>query len=353
MATRMDRHKKNIPEEQLAERGEAQQPQQLQQQAEQQSRYDYQGNQPLPPQKPPKRKKPVKKFLFILLLLCLLLLVYCIYGFQKGYRSAKADTAIPTSEVSDFNGQKSSDGTTNVLLLGSDSRGEDQGRSDTIMIAHFSGFGKSPKLISFMRDCYVSIPGNGSNKINAAYAYGGPELLRQTLKENFNIDVRYYAVVNFQSFPAIVDTLCPQGVEINAEKAINLDGIDLQQGPQRMSGIQLLQYARFRKDEEGDFGRVRRQQQAMNAVLTQAFSIGSLPHMPEAAGQAVGYTTTNIPPTFYPKIASSFILGSSDGAAKLVIPVENSWSYGSYADAGSVLEIDNAANQQAIQNFLQ
>ena len=108
---------------------------------------------------------------------------------------------------------------------------------------------QKPKLISFMRDTFVDIPGVGPNKINAAYAYGGAELVRETLKQNFNLDTKYYAKVDFQSFEKLL-TLCLKGVKIDAEKSLNLDGVDIEKGQQVMDGHVLLQYARFRMDEE-------------------------------------------------------------------------------------------------------
>ncbi|PQG72964.1 LCP family glycopolymer transferase, partial [Enterococcus faecalis] len=75
--------------------------------------------------------------------------------------------------------------------------------------------------------------------------------------------------VDFQSFEKIVDSMFPKGVKIDAEKSLNLDGVDIEKGQQVMDGHVLLQYARFRMDEEGDFGRVRRQQQVMSAVMSQ------------------------------------------------------------------------------------
>lgn len=69
---------------------------------------------------------------------------------------------------------------------------------------------QKPKLISFMRDTFVDIPGVGPNKINAAYAYGGAELVRETLKQNFNLDTKYYAKVDFNHLKKIVDSMFPK-----------------------------------------------------------------------------------------------------------------------------------------------
>ncbi|MCU2199682.1 DegV family protein [Enterococcus faecalis] len=211
--------------------------------------------------KPKKKRKKskTKRFFKWLVILLILLFAYSTVMFLKGKSAAEHDDSLPQEKVETFNGVKSSNGAKNILILGSDTRGEDAGRADTIMVLQLNGPSKKPKLISFMRDTFVDIPGVGPNKINAAYAYGGAELVRETLKQNFNLDTKYYAKVDFQSFEKIVDSMFPKGVKIDAEKSLNLDGVDIEKGQQVMDGHVLLQYARFRMDEEGDFGRVRRQ----------------------------------------------------------------------------------------------
>ena len=136
--------------------------------------------------------------------------------FLKGKSAAEHDDSLPQEKVETFNGVKSSNGAKNILILGSDTRGEDAGRADTIMVLQLNGPSK-PKLISFMRDTFVDIPGVGPNKINAAYAYGGAELVRETLKQNFNLDTKYYAKVDFQSFEKLL-TLCFQKVSKSMQK---------------------------------------------------------------------------------------------------------------------------------------
>lgn len=305
--------------------------------------------------KPKKQRGFFGKLVKALVILLVVLTVYSGIFYAKGYFSAKGDTSIQKTEVSAFNGLKSSNGV-NVLLLGSDSRGEDRGRSDSIMVAHYDHKSKTPKLVSFMRDTYVGIPNSETggvdyDKLNAAYSYGGPELVRQTLAQTFGLDIQYYAIVNFESFPQIIDTLAPRGLEINAEKDLEVDGVVVHQGVQRMDGTTALQYARFRKDEEGDFGRVRRQQQVMNALFKQGLSPKNFLRLPETVGKVQGYTASNIPVTFYASTGLSYLSGFAKPLEKLTIPVDGTWSNGYYDHAGSVLEIDESANSSAIQAF--
>ena len=237
------------------------------------------------------------------------------------------------------------------MILGSDTRGEDAGRADTIMVLQLDGPAHKPKLISFMRDSFVTIPGVGQNKINSAYAYGGADLVRQTLKENFGLDCQYYAKVDFKSFEKVIDALFMTGVKIDAEKDLNLDGVDIKKGVQKMDGHVLLQYARFRMDEEGDFGRVRRQQQVMNAIFSQLKNPLNLIRAPYAAGKAIGYTSTDVTALFITKNLFSIARGAG-GIDRLSVPVDGSWNYGNSEYAGSILVIDNEANKSAISEFL-
>ena len=151
----------------------------------------------VPPKKKPKKKK---SWGFWVLIVLVALIALSGVGYAKGYFTAKMDKDNKEFEMTAFKGQKSQNDSVNILLLGSDSRGEDQGRSDSIMIAHYNKKTKQPQIVSIMRDTFVGIPtqdGLEYNKINAAYSYGGPEMVRQTIENNFGISIQYYAVVNF------------------------------------------------------------------------------------------------------------------------------------------------------------
>lgn len=317
--------------------------------------YNETGNKKEPRQVKPKKikkskkKHPVIRFIIGLLLF---LLVYSGVAFAMGKMSASSDKEIPKQETEAFNGFTSADEANNILLLGSDSRKGETARADTIMVLQLDGPSKKPKLISFMRDTLVDIPGVGQNKINASYAYGGADLVRQTLAQNFGLECKYYAVVDFKSFEKVIDTLFPGGVAINAEKnmSTNLE-VPIQKGQQNMDGLHLLQYARFRMDEEGDFGRVRRQQQVMNAIFSQMKNPLAIAKLPYAAGKVLGYTGTDLKTSFLVKNSFSILKGAS-GVDRLTVPAKDTWEYGNTAEAGSVLVVDKEANRTAINNFL-
>ncbi|HHR0075024.1 TPA: LCP family protein [Enterococcus faecium] len=172
---------------------------------------------------------------------------------------------------------------------------DENGRSDSLLVAQYNQKTQQAKLISIMRDSYVDIPGYGMNKINAAYSYGGVDLLNQTLKENFKFEAPYYASITFQDFIDCVNELFPGGVKIDAEKSLDLDGVYINKGEQVMDGNTLLQYARFREDKEGDFGRIRRQQQVIKAISQQLKDVTSIFKLPKAVGKLLGSIQTNLP----------------------------------------------------------
>lgn len=352
--SRMDRHKKQKSTEQIFARKTIEKQTDWEEDWE-----DVESGNNLPPSSPPpkssffkKKPKKQKKHRFVRCLITFLIVCigYSGISFFVGQQVAKSDSASVQPET--FNGMTAADGSHNILLIGNDSREGETARADTIMVLQLDGPAKKPKLISFMRDTLVTIPGVGDNKINAAYAYGGAELVRTTLSQNFGIETSYYTTVDFQTFEKVIDTLFPSGVKIDAEKDMskNLE-VAIKQGPQKMDGLTLLQYARFRMDEEGDFGRVRRQQQVMNAVFSQVKNPISLLKLPYAVGKVMGYASTDLSMGFLLKNTLSIAKGAA-GVDRLSVPVEGSWSYGETYEAGSVLVVDTEMNRQAIQQFL-
>lgn len=301
--------------------------------------------------KQPKDPRKKRSWWKIIVGILLFLFVFSLISFFVGKFVAENDQSLEPATSETFNGTQSTSGAHNILILGSDTRGEDAGRADTIMVLQLDGPARKPKLISFMRDSFVTIPGVGDNKINAAYAYGGAELVRQTLLENFGLNCQYYMKVDFKSFEKVIDAMFMNGVSIDAEKDLNLDGVDIAKGKQRMDGHVLLQYARFRMDEEGDFGRVRRQQQVMDAIFVQLKNPLNLIRAPYAAGKAIGYTSTDVPMTFLVKNSFSILRGAG-GIDRLSVPADNTWSYGQSDYAGSILVLDKQMNREKIEQFL-
>lgn len=168
----------------------------------------------------------------------------------------------------------------NFLLFGIEEIGGG-GRTDTMMIASINLQDKSIKLTSLMRDCYVEIEGHGSNKLNAAYAFGGADLLVDTVEKNFKIHIDGYASVNFDSFEKIVDMLGGVEIELGSAEANYLNTTNYISNPSyrnvkagwnTLNGNQALGYARIRKvstlgGANNDFGRTLRHRRLLNAIF--------------------------------------------------------------------------------------
>ncbi|WP_405083734.1 LCP family protein [Priestia megaterium] len=303
-----------------------------------------------------KRKKQRKKKRFRKLLLFFLILViaagaYVYYQYQQGL--AEADGAFGKDGQFDFNGASANLDSMNVLLLGIDSRGEEHSRADTIMIAHYDKDSNQPKIVSLMRDSYVDIPGHGKNKLNSAYAFGGPELMRKTIKENFGVDVNYYAVVDFKGFSKVADTIAPEGITVTVPHEMSSGiGMTLKPGKQTLHGDKLLGYVRFRHDSQSDFGRVKRQQEVIGKLMDEALQVKTLAKAPKLWGVIDPYVDTNIPPKTFIVIGKDFLVGNQPDLKSLRLPVEGSYSNERVSGIGAVLSIDLEENKQALQSFL-
>ncbi|SFT34079.1 transcriptional attenuator, LytR family [Geodermatophilus amargosae] len=167
------------------------------------------------------------------------------------------------------------------LLVGSDSRGTVNegiaagGRSDAIMIARFSGDRQHAQLVSIPRDSWVDIPGYGTNKINAAYAFAGPTLLIQTVEQLTRVRIDHYVAIDFEGIVQVTDDL--GGVDVVVAETTSNGPYTFPAGVNHLDGDQARWYLGQRYGlEGGDFDRVRRQQQFIEAVFGQLFSSGTL-----------------------------------------------------------------------------
>ena len=188
----------------------------------------------------------------------------------------------------------------NIMVMGVDERPEDhdKGRSDTLFVVMFDSEKKQANLLSIPRDTRVHIPKYGWDKINHAYAFGGRELSQKTVEEFLGIKIHNYVMVNFKGFEGLVDAI--GGVDVNIERDMyyrdSWDGftIDLKKGKQHLDGRTAIQFVRYR-DEEGDIGRVRRQQQFLMAAYDQVASAGIILKVPGLTKQLASMIKTDMP----------------------------------------------------------
>lgn len=205
------------------------------------------------------------------------LLIGKLYG-EMNYEEAESFAGEPWK----------SDGAINILLIGSDSRENVEGsRSDAMILLTISSKNKTIYMTSLLRDIYVDIPGHEGNRLNAAYSFGGPELLMETINQNFDISVTRYMLVNFEAFANLVDAvggvdLSLTGPELEYVNAYLVEynqitgrpeGTDYldttKEGQVHLNGPQALAYSRNRYIGT-DFGRTERQRKVLSDVIQKA-----------------------------------------------------------------------------------
>lgn len=350
-------------------------------------------------EKPKKKKKKKHWFrrIFILLFLIIAVMVgFFIYGYQRG---VKHEGGVIKAEK--FTGLSNKDGSTNILLIGADQRpwqtNGEASHSDSMMVMNVNNKTGKINLVSFMRDTLVTIPNvspageTQDVKLNAAYTIGeqnnhqGAQLVNETLKQNFGINIKYFAIVDFSSFATVIDSLFPTGLEIDAtfstvdgtklpavpvpddmaategkvasdkdlsaEEAAALGYPDgggtfmmIKSGKQKMNGRMLLNYARFRHDDEGDFGRVKRQQQVVSTVMSKVKNPLTLFTGSAALGTARAVTMSNIPNSWFLFHGFGLMKDGKQGINSVTIPSIDDSSlqngYDIYGGLGLLVDLD-------------
>ncbi len=316
---------------------------------------------------PKKKAKKKKSFVtkLLLSLLGILLTVFVIYSVLAILVISKVNIEESGERIQPGHSLYSGSHVKNILLIGNDSRGEDRGRSDSMILLSVNSSTNKINMVSLMRDTYVQIPGYGGSKLNAAYSYGGPELLMDTIEENFYVEVDDYVSVNFTSFAGIVDAIGGVEIEVNEDEAAAInalldskEGVSLfgtpdesdyldGAGTYELSGKQALCYARLRKVGNADFERTERQR----TVLTEIFSNLRPTSLVSLLGEAFPDVSTNMSmlEMYLLSLRLPFMMGYD--TQQLRIPAEDTY-WGSDIDGQSVLEIDIDANLDIIENEL-
>jgi LCP family protein required for cell wall assembly len=183
----------------------------------------------------------------------------------------------------------------NILIIGLDFRDWEAGlgapRSDTMILLTIDPLSKSAGMLSIPRDMWVNIPGFGYSRINTAYSSGegnklpggGPELARKTVEQFIGVPVQYYAQIDFYTFVEFIDLI--GGIDIYNDEELRLDPVGGGKdkirltccGMRHMGGEKALAYVRYRKGDEGDVGRSRRQQKAILAIRDKVLSPENFP----------------------------------------------------------------------------
>lgn len=259
------------------------------------------------------------------------------------------------------------DGEYRLLIVGVDTDDAGiKGRSDTMILAVLNTRLKTLKLISFMRDLYVTIPGRGHNRLNAAYVYGGQELLRRTLEESFGVVADAYLAVNYSLMTELVDAI--GGVELTVEeyelKPLNGilryynyqrefpedEGVLAASGTRILTGLQAMSYARIRK-VDSDFERVGRQQRVLEAIYKR---LRQLPvnRLGQIILSFIGRVSTDISMSDALNLLQDLLQAGDLRISALSIPVDKSFSSKMIRKAYFLVP-NLKKNKAAIADFLQ
>ncbi len=283
--------------------------------------------------------------------LIIIIALYIVFSYRSGLNIAKENGVETESET--FDPVDNNDGKKTILIVGKDRMDEGAERTDVVMIGQYDYMKKDMKLVSLMRDIYVEIPGYQNYKINAVYSLGGMELLREVISHNFGLEVEEYVTVDYEAFTDTVNVINPDGIEIDVEKDMS-EKIDttLHKGVQQLNGQDLLAYARFRNDEEGDFGRVRRQQQVLSAVKDEVVSVGGVVKLPKIIGTGMGYVDTSMSNKEMYRMIASFLVRGDKDIASMTLPLENTYQFMDTSYTGNVIDMNFETNSEELRRFL-
>ncbi|WP_430619017.1 LCP family protein [Enterococcus sp. DIV0802b] len=195
---------------------------------------------------------------------------------QETYQSVERDLEDRLRENDVDLSQKDS---FSVLLMGIDT-GDlgrvEQGRSDTMMVATISPQDNQTTVVSIGRDSYVDIVGHGTtDKINHAYAFGGPAMAMNTVEKFLDIPIDHYVSINMAGLKELVDAV--GGIEVDNEITFSQDGFDFAIGRTSLNGEQALAYSRMRyEDPNGDYGRQERQRKIVEGIVKKVLSLDGI-----------------------------------------------------------------------------
>ncbi|MGL4740318.1 MAG: LCP family protein [Sarcina sp.] len=321
--------------------------------------------------KPKKRKK--KKKIFIWIIVIIVIIILGLIGGGYYYATSSLNNLDRVSiNLNNLGINKQVDtqlnqfkGITNIVIFGVDEPKGTPGRSDTIMIATIDQNNDTLRITSIMRDSYVNIPGYGMDKINAAYAFGGPELALKTLNEDFGMNLRYYVTEDFTTLPTLVNML--GGVTVN----LTQDEINAMKDPQeqleyifkdyspaliqtpgtyKLDGIQAMAYCRIRDGVGGDYARTYRQRQILQQLYTKikAMPVTEIPGMID-----------KMLPTIQTNLTNSEIMNLGADVLKMGVPkIEqarlplNTQSHGEMISGEWYLVINQQETNQNLHDFI-
>lgn len=253
-----------------------------------------------------------------------------------------------------------------LLLIGTDATTEEEtGRSDAMVLLRLDAEAGEIRLISFLRDLYVRIPGHGRNRLNAAYVFGGAELLMDTLEENFSVRADAWAEVDFSRLVKVIDRIGGVEAEVSEAERRQLngilahynrdvgdrdkDGLLKQTGLVTLTGKQALCYSRIRKID-GDFQRTSRQREVIEAAFRKVTALDAWSLMVLAI-ENLDAVKTNLSAWEIIRLIPLALRARNASFASMTVPMEGAWQ-DKKVNGMQVLVVDEAAIRTAVRTFL-
>lgn len=269
------------------------------------------------------------------------------------------EATMPTLAEDAMNGKQ----VLNILITGQDRREDDRwGRSDTMILCSINARINTVTMVSFLRDLYLPIPGHGSSRLNAAYSWGGVDLLNQTLAQNFEAPIDGNIEIDFFDFMALIDYLGGVEMELTQKEAdyLNKNGNwdieedvvwNLKAGEQMLTGSQALAYTRIRYIDS-DFERTERQRKVLTQVMDKLHAL-SWTELLDAMDMLLANSTMSFSSDelflytlgFYPVLSEGDIVSQQ-------IPADGTWKYATVSGM-SVVKADLDENKVILRQWLE
>jgi len=227
-----------------------------------------------------KKRFSIGKLLIIIALVFILAVVgyvLAVYLHAKNTVNNEMHNPVKAIDTSIGKDKLKNKDTLNILLLGIDAEEGEHGRSDAIMVLTIDSKNDQMQIVSIPRDTRTEIVGKGiQDKINHAYAFGGPEMSIDTIESFLNMELDYYVSMNMDGFESLVNELGT--ITVNSDREWSDNKYDFNFGKNEMDGEKTMAYVRMRKeDPEGDVGRNKRQRQVVEGIINKGASVASVP----------------------------------------------------------------------------
>jgi polyisoprenyl-teichoic acid--peptidoglycan teichoic acid transferase len=258
-------------------------------------------------------------------------------------------TVKPVGQAENAEKNEKKSDITNILFFGLDRRNpDDASRSDSIMIVSIDRTAQKVKVSSLMRDMYVSIPNKEDNRINAAYAFGGPALAIKTINSNFGTDVRNYVTIDFFGMQDLINKVGGIQIDVKPDEVSN-SGVT-KSGLQTLDGKQALAYSRIRKVGNSDYERTERQRRVLNELFKKIKSQG-VAKLPGLVSTLLPYVETSLSNSEIIELAMDASKFNTESIEQFRLPVDGTFKSEKIRGM-SVLVPNIEANKAKLNEFI-